>query len=280
MLKLAIATAKSILPRALKRRLHAWRVRWRKKRFRAYQVRRHFGPVELTVAIRDPMAAGWYAAGGGELPEFSLLRMGKLRQGARVFDLGAHQGVVALRLAHEVGPGGQVIAVEATPYNATVAEENRQLNDSKHVVIRNEAIAAKAGTLLFSKEWDGQVVDERGVPVRAVAIDELTSIHGAPDLVYLDVEGYECEALAGATSTMKACPDFYIEVHTGCGLESSGGSVSRVLSYFPNDRYRLYAIRPATADGVEDLVVDFDWSLPWLDRRFFLVALSTLGARG
>jgi hypothetical protein len=31
--------------------------------------------------------------------------------------------------------------------------------------------------------------------------------------------------------------DFFVEVHVGCGLEKLGGSVDRVLGFFPNDRF-------------------------------------------
>jgi hypothetical protein len=36
----------------------------------------------------------------------------------------------------------------------------------------------------------------------------------------------------------------YIEVHAGCGLEQAGSTVADLLSCFPQDRYRRYAVEP------------------------------------
>jgi tRNA A58 N-methylase Trm61 len=52
----------------------------------------------------------------------------RLKAGARVFDLGAHQAVVALMLSQLVGHEGEVIALEAERHNFEVAERNRKLN--------------------------------------------------------------------------------------------------------------------------------------------------------
>ena len=60
------------------------------------------------------MGAGWYDHDWPELPEIALLKQHGLRPGARVFDIGAHQGVVALMLSKTVGPEGFVLAVEAS----------------------------------------------------------------------------------------------------------------------------------------------------------------------
>ena len=65
--------------------------------------------------------------------------------------------------------------------------------------------------------------DEASVAVRAVTIDELTAEHGAPDVLFVDVEGYELHVLRGAHRTLESCrPDLFVEVHMGEGLERFG----------------------------------------------------------
>ena len=65
-------------------------------------------------------------------------------------------------------------------------------------------------------------------------------------MLFIDVEGFECEALRGATKTLAHGPDCYVEVHGGIGLEKFGGSVEAVLAYFPEDRYaRFFATEGA-----------------------------------
>ncbi len=62
------------------------------------------------------MAEGWYDHDWVDvMNEITLLRKSRLKVGARVFDIGAHQAVVALLLSRTVGPTGEVIAVEADP---------------------------------------------------------------------------------------------------------------------------------------------------------------------
>ncbi|HEY5491738.1 MAG TPA: FkbM family methyltransferase [Gemmatimonadaceae bacterium] len=74
-----------------------------------------------------------------------MQRRGRLGPGARVFDLGAHQGVVALMLAGIVGPEGQVIAVEAVPHNARIATQNATANACRQLVVLHAAVLVAPG---------------------------------------------------------------------------------------------------------------------------------------
>ena len=114
-------------------------------RFSRRVVQHTYGGVSLKVAIADPMAARWY---DGEydcewhspMPEVDLLHTrGRLRPGSTVFNIGAHQCVVALVLAKYVAPGGNVIAVEAGHHNIEVAHRNRKLNDQDNLTILHAA---------------------------------------------------------------------------------------------------------------------------------------------
>src|SRR5947209_4100963 len=78
----------------------------------------------------------------------------------RVFDLGAHQGVIARMIAAQVRPGGRVLAVEAEPHNAKVARRNAELNDAENLLVVHAAGAERSGTLSFGEGLNGSV-DER-----------------------------------------------------------------------------------------------------------------------
>jgi hypothetical protein len=133
----------------------------------------------------------------------------------KVFDLGAHQGIVALMLAREVGVSGHVVAFEPNPHNAAAAAKNRELNGMPQ---------PDDGT------WDQGRLD-----VDSVTIDGLADRFGISDVVFIDVEGAEVLALAGASRVLASGADFFVEVHVACGLEKLGGSVDQVLSYFPEE---------------------------------------------
>jgi hypothetical protein len=48
-----------------------------------------------------------------------------------------------------------------------------------------------------------------------------------PDILFIDVEGFEVHALKGATHTLQGRPDCFIEVHVGCGLRNSAVQCNR-----------------------------------------------------
>jgi len=264
-----------LVPHSLWNGLRAARRRLSVRRFSPKIVEHRLGLTTRKIWIADPLGESWYDHDWDELPELEHLRGSRLREGGRVFDLGAHQGVVALMLAEQVGSGGQVIAVEMNPHNAAVAGRNRELNDMTQITIRNAAVAETAGTVRFdpnlnaaideAQHWSSQEID-------ALSIDDLTLQYGAPDVLYLDIEGYECRALKGATRTLSQRPDCFIEVHVGHGLETFGGSVDEVLSHFPGDAYRLLMCSPA-----ESRFVSFDATSPIVRDRFYLLALATSG---
>ncbi len=191
-----------------------------------------------------------------------------------MFDLGAHQGVVALLLANLVSPGGRVIALEADRHNATMAERNRVLNGAANVEIVHAAAAQTTGTVLFTGGLNGQV--ERGAQrwgaswgkteVAAVSLDDLAERHGSPDVVLVDVEGYEDRVLAGATTTIAAgWTTFLVEVHVGCGLAVPP---ARVAGFF-DSRYDVEVAADGSAlSGFEA----YEPSSPILHGRFFLAA--------
>ena len=136
-------------------------------------------------------------------------------------------------LAHHVGPSGQVVAVEALPHNARLAAVNRDLNGFAQVHVEAAAVADRPGELEIAMDLDAHVkhaaTDIGTVRVPAVTVDELAEWHGPPDVLFIDVEGYECHALRGAARTLERRPDCYVEVHGGCGLEQAGGSVGQIF---------------------------------------------------
>jgi len=236
-------------------------------------VEHRYGEVTLRVDLVDPLAAGWYDHDWLPLPEFAVLGRHRLRPGARVFDLGAHQGVVGLMLAHRVGPGGQVVLVEPSPHNVEACRRNAELNRVPWITVHQAALADRDGTIAFNGGLNGQageLSDYCGlILVPAVTIDTLTAVYGPPDVVFIDVEGFECRALAGARRTFAAHPDWFVEVHVGCGLEVAGGSAEQVLGYFPETLFARYVHEEGDPEPVP-----LEAAPPEkLRRRFFLTAV-------
>lgn len=240
-------------------------------------VHHSFGGYELTISLEDPVGQEWYDHDWPLTPELALLGESRLTAGARVFDLGAHQGVVALMLSRLAGAAGEVIAVEAERHNFEVALRNKQLNGASNLTVLHAAAGASDGTLYFRGGLNGNVARKGRVGlarVRALTVDSLARRYGAPDVVFVDVEGYELEVLRGATSTLaNAKTDFFVEVHVGFGLESLGGSAQSLLAQFDRDRYRLLVSAAGSErDRYEFRALDGRSQPP--AERFFLVALA------
>ena len=172
-----------------------------------------------------------------------------------------------------------MIAVEPSGHNATAAEANCDLNGMTRITVVRAAISDQPGTLVFSEGLNAQLDDGSGawgrVTVEAVTIDGLAERFGDPDVVFLDIEGAECLAMAGAARVLARGADFFVEVHVGCGLEKLGGSADRVLAFFPRDRFSLLARSEADATFRE-----FNADDPLTRDRFFLLALLRAGVGG
>jgi FkbM family methyltransferase len=262
-----------LLPPSVLGRLRAWRIRQIVSAYKPRVVEHTYGDGSLRVHLGDPLGAGWYDHDWAQLPEIFALRGKTLRRGARVFDIGAHQGVVAMMLAREIGSFGSVLAVEPNPHNAAVARKNRELNGMSQIEIVEAAVSDRSGTVTFNHGLDGQLDDGTGaggrMTVTSVTLDELAQRHGTPDFVMIDVEGAECKVLTGGTHVLQSGADFAVEVHVNHGLEKLGGSVEQVLSFFPAGRFVVTAraerdasFRPLTAND------------PLARDRFFLLAAA------
>lgn len=260
------------LPASWAGRLRAWRIRHVIRTYPARVVEHSYGGSRLKIYLADPLSEGWYDHDWPLLPEITELKRSRLRPGARVFNIGAHQGVVASLLALQVGPSGRVVAVEANSHNCQVAEKNRDLNNLTQVEIVHAAIADRPGKIYFNEGLNGQLDDGSGacgrVLVDAVTLDGLADNFGQPDVVFLDVEGAEELALSGGRRVLESGADFFVEMHVGCGLEKLGGSLARVLSYFPEDRFTLL-VRAEPEAAFRPL----DRGDQLLENRFFLLAL-------
>jgi FkbM family methyltransferase len=213
----------------------------RRSRFKSRVVTHNYCGFPLKVILGDDNGEAWYDCEWGEPPEIKELRSHRLKPGARVFEIGAHQGVMAMILARIVGESGQVVAVEAEPFYAGLARRNRELNALAQLQILEAVVVDHAGPLSARENFDHSGTDRLlnwgQIGQRGVTVDDLSAKFGPPDVLFVDVDGFECQVLRGARQTLAAFPDCYIEVHIDTGLETEGGSLEEVLSFFPSESW-------------------------------------------
>ena len=268
---------KSLARRALPARLYRLYRRVRVGRliagFENRTVEHVYAGRRLLIRLEDPMAAAWYDRDLDDPPDIRFLRRHGLREGATVLNVGAHQGVVALLLADAVGPTGRVVAVEPVAHNARLAATNMDLNAARNVTVVRAAVTARSGRAPVEFELNSRVAGAGGwgtEEVRAVTVDELSSLYGAPDVLTIDVEGFELEVLKGAAATLRtARPTLLVEVHVGTGLEAAGASLEDLLSLLTGHGYKLWMLPEAEAGTEFEPLAD---ARP--EGRFFLAGVA------
>lgn len=241
--------------------------------FKEREVIHNYGGHSLKVVIADPLAQGWYDSDWKRLPEIDLLAKSRLKEGAKVFDLGAHQCVVAMMLAKEVGSTGKVIALEANLHNFETAQKNKTINGISSLEVLHLAIAEKKGVLHFNESLNGSVENGKKewgqVEVNCVSIDDLVETYGPPDVMFLDIEGYECKVLATAQKAFAQPCDWFVEVHGKKAIEGFGGRVDSTLAPFLNGNYELFM-----ASESNPTFEAFINEPRITDQRFFLIAID------
>ena len=166
-----------------------------------------------------------FALGTSE-PEVQRAFVELLSPGQVVFDVGAASGLYTVIAARRVGESGRVVAFEPRPDNFSRVRHNVAINRFPHVEVLNLALSDSDGAASFSLGADANrggltdvhVEPGRGgtIDVRTATIDTLVADGSipAPDVIKMDIEGAEVEALLGAQRTLAGShPTLIIEVH-------------------------------------------------------------------
>jgi len=133
------------------------------------------------------------------------------RRGWVVVDGGAHMGIYTVRAALMTGAEGKVIAVEPEPGNFAILEANVKANGLTNVVAIKAALGSEVGVGKLSVSWMStahsltELEPSCSITVQTLTLDDLLRQIGLErvDLVKLDVEGSELQALEGAKKTMR-----------------------------------------------------------------------------
>lgn len=200
---------------------------------------------QLRINIETNRTEDWYGSAGfvrRRRGNFSLAKIDMhswnkwlremIHEGDTVIDCGANEGWTTCIFAKQVGPKGRVIAIEADSLNVARIKTNVELNGLQNVEILHRAVGATTGAaVLFSVE---RVVgdarpDHRCEAVSTIALDDFADIR--PDVIKVDVEGYELAVLRGATKVLAAGARWEIELH----LTPGGAHMTEWFGFEPAD---------------------------------------------
>jgi FkbM family methyltransferase len=195
-----------------------------------------------------------------------------------VLDIGANIGAHTLHLASLVGPNGRVMAFEPTDFAFQKLKRNLDLNPQlgsrvetfqcfltagdevrvPHAIYSSWPLSAETG--LHPKHLGREMQTDAA---QARSLDSVLAERAdrRVQLVKLDVDGYECDVLKGATAMLRDQRPVFVMELAPYSLEERGSSLDELLSYFVPNGYRFYTLLgrrrlPSTASQLQRLVAD------------------------
>lgn len=192
--------------------------------------------------MRRKGGLGWLPAGGATKEE--LFWRGLDLTGFVVYDVGAFHGILTLFFASRCA---QVISYEPNEANHGRLVENIGLNKLTNVTVRKLGVGAKpgSGTLRYDPAMAGggtlnpDAAAAVSQPVEITTLDQDIASHGlpAPDLIKIDIEGWELEALRGARETLAASrPALFLEMH-GETMREKRGKAGEIVAFLVDAGY-------------------------------------------
>jgi len=192
----------------------------------------------LSYTVRWGIARGMKRKGGLQfIPQITKLRpeehhlMNLDLKGKTVYDIGGFEGIFTLFFSRATGSAGHVVTFEPNPINQKKIEDNIALNNISNTRLMKVGLGSKRDTLVLlvpegereSGTVNNQAQARYGTSAHRefqVVVDSLDALIEqeslpVPDFIKIDIEGFENEALRGASRLLSSKkPAMHIEVHT------------------------------------------------------------------
>ena len=162
-----------------------------------------------------------------------------VRSGDVVWDIGANEGFYTELFCRWVGPQGRVVAIEPNPQAIAITRnrlerypqasfENLALGSCEETAV----LAVQTGSTVGFLHYDPNVhrPELKEIPVKVTTGDKLSErLQTAPNVLKIDVEGFEEDVLSGLEKTLSSpsARVILIEVHFQL-LESRGQAIAPV----------------------------------------------------
>ena len=200
-----------------------------------------------------------------------------LSAGDVVVDAGANIGIYSEFLARRVGPTGLVNSFEPSPENFERLQcATRKLSN---VRVCQAGVGERSGksTLYLSdklnvdhRTYSTETESRKSVPVDIVALDDYFKAGERVDLIKMDIQGYELQALRGANRVLADNPSAKLLLELWpYGLKQAGASWLELLDILQSKNMDLFQITingltPFRADSVGE---GADWYISLFASR-------------
>jgi FkbM family methyltransferase len=209
-----------------------------------------------------------YSRGRGEIslhtwgchePLFTKVMMSELKPGMTIVDIGANIGYYALLEAKTVGNSGKVYAIEPEPANFDRLKKNIALNNYANIETYKIAVCDMSGKkTLYQSESPNlhSLLGANGtnapknsyistIDVQTTSLDEFLNGKQPPDLIRMDVEGYEYYIIEGMKQTLNANRNLkiFMELHSAT-MKAAGLNMEVMMTTLSDTGFKpKYLIR-------------------------------------
>jgi len=155
-------------------------------------------------------------------PECTRIMKQELEKGMTIAEIGANIGYYALMEALIIGKKGKIYAIEPFPENFELLQKNIKLNSYDDIAeTYNIAISNRSGKdklYTSSKHNLCNMIEsetDNFIEINTETLDNFIADKKLPDLIRMDIEGFEYYVVDGMKKTLEKCKSckIFIEIH-------------------------------------------------------------------
>lgn len=183
--------------------------------------------------------------------ELQLFLADNVRPGDTVVDGGANRGNFALFASNVVGSAGEVMCYEPNPQCLKTLRGDIEANGIRNITVHPVGLGSSEGEMSLSvpaiNAGEGTLGRSAYETARVILVKieqgDKTLAQKTPNLIKLDVEGFECKALAGLERTIVRCHPTIITEVVSRHLAACDSSVEGLLTFMSDLGYQGYRLR-------------------------------------
>lgn len=224
------------------------------------------GDITMQVGIIDHIERHLRVEGEWDRPVGHVLKS-FLKPGSTFLDVGANIGYFSLLASRLVGSTGKVVAVEPSQRAHRKLLANIRHSATDNILVLSVGAGAEFSTVRLTlanqNNIGGSTIlpEDRGLPSEVIAVVPLQSLlvplQIKPDLIKLDIEGFELFGLRGLEQCLISQPAVVCEV-TAQFLHRHQQSVQALLQFMRDRGYTLWKLDAIRCGGVAPLSISAD----------------------
>jgi FkbM family methyltransferase len=194
-------------------------------------------------------------------------------------DIGANIGFYAAILSKIVGPSGKVHCFE--PDLTNFRHLQNAMKPDRNVIINNTAVGAVTEKLKMYTSKNLNVDHRTYEPeeydqvheIEAISIDDYLKPGSMVDLIKMDIQGFEMQAIKGMKRTLLENPDVtLLSEFWPYGLKKSGSSVVAYFDFLLEHHFKVYLLEK---NSLHKLGIDRVMQLQQLGEKHYFNILAT-----